>query len=123
MDPAYLVGTVQGHGGSIMVWFFFVAMFGNLPQCNSVRRVITITSIHTFMMFCYPHGNRVFPQDNCASQKSQLVTGWLDEHSSDFSVINYPPRSPDLNHVDDLRDSFEQDVKGHHTAPVNLTEL
>ncbi|GFU64923.1 transposable element Tcb2 transposase [Trichonephila clavipes] len=75
------------------------------------------------MLFCYPHGNGVFQQDNCTSHKSQLATGWFDEHSSDFSVINLPPRSPDLNPTEPLWDVLEQGLKGHHTAPTSLKEL
>ncbi|GFV63970.1 transposable element Tcb2 transposase [Trichonephila clavipes] len=73
------------------------------------------------MLLCYPHGNGVFQQNNCVSHKSQLATGWLDEHSSDFSIINWP--SSDLNPIEHLWDILEQGVKGHHTAPANLTEL
>ncbi|GFV81054.1 transposable element Tcb2 transposase [Trichonephila clavipes] len=87
MDPARLVGTVQGYDGSIM------------------------------------QGNVVFRQDNCTSDKSQLGTGWLDEFSSDFSVINWPPRSLDLNAIEHLWVVLEQGVKGRHTAPKNFTEL
>ncbi|GFV46418.1 transposable element Tcb2 transposase [Trichonephila clavipes] len=47
----------------------------------------------------------------------------MDEHSSDFFVINWPPRSPDLNPIENLWDVLEQGVKGHHTAPTNFTEL
>ncbi|GFU70287.1 uncharacterized protein TNCV_904291 [Trichonephila clavipes] len=53
--------------------------------------------LHPFMLFCYLHGNGVLQQDNCTSHKSRLATGWLDEHSFDFSVINWLPRSPELN--------------------------
>ncbi|GFU44449.1 DDE_3 domain-containing protein [Trichonephila clavipes] len=49
--------------------------------------------------------------------------GWLDEYSSDFSVVNCPPRSPDLNSIEHLWDVLEQGVKDHHTAPTYLTEL
>ncbi|GFV27723.1 transposable element Tcb2 transposase [Trichonephila clavipes] len=83
--------------------YFFVApfkIFGvctKLPQCNL--------------------------KDNCTSHESRLATGWLDEYSSDISVINWPPRSPDLNPIDNLWDVLEQDVKGNHTAPTYLTEL
>ncbi|GFW01530.1 hypothetical protein TNCV_5137131 [Trichonephila clavipes] len=38
-------------------------------------------------------------------------------------VINWPPRSPDLNPIENLRDILEQDGKDHHTAPTNLTKL
>ncbi|GFX74307.1 hypothetical protein TNCV_3452551 [Trichonephila clavipes] len=36
------------------------------------------------MSLCYPHGNGVFQQENCTSNKSRLAIDWLDEHSSDF---------------------------------------
>ncbi|GFW77035.1 DDE_3 domain-containing protein [Trichonephila clavipes] len=54
---------------------------------------------------------------------SWLATGWLDKHFSDFSVINWPPRSPELNPTEYLWDVLEQDVKGRHTTPKSLTEL
>ncbi|GFW54575.1 transposable element Tcb2 transposase [Trichonephila clavipes] len=83
------------------------------PACQSYW---VITSIR------YPRDNGVFQQDNCTSNKSRLATGCLDEHSSDFSVIKWPPKSPDLNPIEHLNDVLEQDVKGHHTAPTNLIE-
>ncbi|GFU17500.1 transposable element Tcb2 transposase [Trichonephila clavipes] len=75
------------------------------------------------MLFCYPCGNRVYQQDNCTSHKSRLATGWFYEHFSDFSAINWPPRSPDINHIEHLWDVLEQGVKGHQTALTSLTEL
>ncbi|GFU34155.1 transposable element Tcb2 transposase [Trichonephila clavipes] len=57
------------------------------------------------------------------SHKSQLATGWLGEHSSDFSVINCLPRSPGLYPIEHFSEVLEQGVKGYHTAPTNLTEL
>ncbi|GFT68844.1 transposable element Tcb2 transposase [Trichonephila clavipes] len=50
-------------------------------------------------------------------------TDWRDEHSSDFSVINWPPRSPYLNPIGYTWDVLKQGVKAHHTAPTNLTEF
>lgn len=129
MDPACQAGTVQGHGGSIMVWGVFSwHSLGSLVRVptslNAIRYVELLGDhLHPFMLFCYPHGNGVFQQDNCTSHKSRLATGWLDEHSSDFSVMNFPPRSPDLNPIEHLWDVLEQGVQGHHTAPKNLTEL
>ncbi|GFT67304.1 transposable element Tcb2 transposase [Trichonephila clavipes] len=47
----------------------------------------------------------------------------MDEPSSDFSVKNWPPRSPDLNLIEPLWDVLDQGVKGHHITLTNLTEL
>ncbi|GFX83878.1 transposable element Tcb2 transposase [Trichonephila clavipes] len=55
--------------------------------------------------------------------KGMLTTDWLNEHSSDFSVINWTPRSPDLYPIENLLDVFQQGGKGHLTSPTNLTEL
>ncbi|GFW50484.1 transposable element Tcb2 transposase [Trichonephila clavipes] len=106
MDPACQVGTVQGYDGSIMVWGVFslhcLGSLGRVPTSFNVIRYVELLGdhLHPFMMFFYPHGNGVSQQDNCTSHKSRLATGWLDEHSSDFSVINWSPRNPDINPID-----------------------
>ncbi|GFT08696.1 juvenile hormone acid O-methyltransferase [Trichonephila clavipes] len=64
-----------------------------------------------------------FERQLYTSHKSRLVTGWLDEHFSDFSVINWPPRGPDLNPIEHLWDVLEQGVKGRQTVSTKLTEL
>ncbi|GFV14185.1 transposable element Tcb2 transposase [Trichonephila clavipes] len=97
MDPACQVETVLWHGGSIIVWGAFSwHCLGSLvcvpTPLNAIRYVELLGDhLHPFMLFRY--------RDNCTSHKSRLVSGWLDEHSSDFSVINWPPGSPDLNHI------------------------
>ncbi|GFT19618.1 transposable element Tcb2 transposase [Trichonephila clavipes] len=75
------------------------------------------------MLFCNPHGNGVFQQDNCISYDSRLSAGWLDEHSSDISVINWPTSSLDLNSIEHLWDVLEHGDKGEYTSPMNLSEL
>ncbi|GFV59828.1 uncharacterized protein TNCV_4739561 [Trichonephila clavipes] len=70
---------------------------------NAIRYVELLGDYrHPFMLFCHPHGNGVFQQDNCTSHKFRLATGCLDEYSSDFSVIKWPPRSPDVNPIEHL---------------------
>ncbi|GBL82581.1 Transposable element Tc1 transposase [Araneus ventricosus] len=129
MDNACQVGTVQGHGGSIMVWGVFSWQFlGSLvlvpTSLNAIRFVEFLGDhLHPFMLYCHPHGNGVFQKDNYTSHRSWLATAWLDEHSSDFSVMNWPPRSPDLNPIEHLWDVSGKGVKAHHTTPASLIEL
>ncbi|GFX50899.1 transposable element Tcb2 transposase [Trichonephila clavipes] len=81
MDPACLVGTVQGHGGLLMVWGAFSRhCFGYfvrvLTFLNAVRYVDLLGDyLHPFMLMCYPHGDGVFQQDNCTPGKYQLAVG------------------------------------------------
>ncbi|GFY12206.1 transposable element Tcb2 transposase [Trichonephila clavipes] len=94
MDPAFQVGAIQGHGGSIMVcgvflWHCSGSLVRVPTSLNAIRQVDLLGDhLHPLMLFCYPHGNGVFQQDNCTSHKSRFATSYLDEHSSDFSVIN-----------------------------------
>ncbi|GFW44778.1 transposable element Tc1 transposase [Trichonephila clavipes] len=76
MDPACQVGTEQGHGVSIIVWgIFSLHCLGSLVRVptssNAIRYVELLGDhLHPLMLFCYPHGNGVFQQDNCTSHKS-----------------------------------------------------
>ncbi|GFV63354.1 transposable element Tcb2 transposase [Trichonephila clavipes] len=89
-----------------MVWVVFSRnCLGSLVRVptslNEIRYVELLGDhLHPLMLFCYLHGNGVFQQDNCTSHKSRLATGWLDEYSSDLSVINWPLRSTDLNPIE-----------------------
>ncbi|GFX63017.1 uncharacterized protein TNCV_3465621 [Trichonephila clavipes] len=79
---------------------FIGALFGifgsciNLPQCNSVVELLG-DHFHPFMLF-WAHGNGHFQQGNSTTH---------------------------LNPIEHLWDVLELGLKGHHTAPTNLTEL
>ncbi|GFY26318.1 transposable element Tc1 transposase [Trichonephila clavipes] len=62
MDTACQVGTVQGHGGSIMVrgvfsWHCLGSLVRVPTYLNEIRYVELLGDhLHPFMLFCYPHG-------------------------------------------------------------------
>ncbi|GFV67738.1 HTH_Tnp_Tc3_2 domain-containing protein [Trichonephila clavipes] len=105
MNTACQIGTVQEHGGSIMVcevssWHCLGSLVHVPTSLNAIRYIEFLSDhFHQFMLFCYPHGNEVFQQDNCTPHKYRLATDWLEDHSSDFPVINGPPRSLDINAI------------------------
>ncbi|GFU98091.1 transposable element Tcb2 transposase [Trichonephila clavipes] len=108
MNSVCQAEIVEAHGGLIMVWdVFSLQCLGSLvsvpTSLNTVQDVELLGDhLHPFMLFCRPQGKGVSQQDNCTSPKFQLLTGWLDKHSSDFSVINCPPRSPDITSIESL---------------------
>ncbi|GBL88685.1 hypothetical protein AVEN_195668-1 [Araneus ventricosus] len=107
MEPACQVGIVQGHGDSIIVWgvfsWQFFGIFGtctNLPHCDSVRRVAGRSPPSIFVVLS---STWKWSNSERHMHLSQVQVGyWLDEHSSGFSVMNCPPRSPVLNPIEHL---------------------
>ncbi|GFU52192.1 transposable element Tc1 transposase [Trichonephila clavipes] len=81
IDPACQVGTLQGHGGLIMVWgvfsWHFLVSLVHIPTSFNAIWYLELLGdyLHPFMLFCYQHGNGVFQQDNCISHMSRFATG------------------------------------------------
>ncbi|GFV67797.1 transposable element Tc1 transposase [Trichonephila clavipes] len=129
MNPACPVRTIQGCGDSIIVWGICswpcLGSLVRVPTSLIAIRYVELVGdhLHPFLLFCFPHRNAVLQQNKYTSHKSLLATGWLDEHSSDLSVLNWPPRIPGLNPFEPLWNVLEQSMEGHHTAPTDLTEL
>ncbi|GFX54921.1 transposable element Tcb2 transposase [Trichonephila clavipes] len=95
---------------------FFVVLLRIIGASTSILtsfRNVYLLDDHLlpFMLFCFLHDSGIFQQDNCTSQKSRLATGCLDEHSCDFSSINWTPRSLDVNPIEPIWDILEQGVK------------
>ncbi|GFV11421.1 transposable element Tcb2 transposase [Trichonephila clavipes] len=113
-----------------MVWGVFRVTvkdhFALVPTsliCNYVRKIFTGDHLHPYVLFCYFHGTGVFLARQLYYRKTRLATGWLVKHSSDVYVINISPRNPDINPMEHLRMFLEHGGIGHHTAPMNFTEL
>ncbi len=44
-----------------------------------------------FIFLCY------FQQDNTSCHKAQIISDWFLEHDNEFTLLKWPPQSPDLN--------------------------
>ncbi|GFX83528.1 transposable element Tcb2 transposase [Trichonephila clavipes] len=89
----------------VFVWYCLGSLVRIPISLNAIRYVEFLGDpLHSFIMFCYPHSKGVFQQDHCASHKSKLAIGWLDEYYAGFSVINWLPRSSDLSSIKHLWD-------------------
>ncbi|GBM27770.1 hypothetical protein AVEN_183073-1 [Araneus ventricosus] len=71
-------------------------------------RYLSILSnhLHPFMSIVHSDGLGQFQQDNATPHASRVATKWLQEHSSDFRHFYWPPKSPKMNIIEDIRDAL-----------------
>jgi len=49
--------------------------------------------VHPFMATMYPSS------DNAPDHKARIISNWFLEHHNEFTVLKWPPQSPDLNPI------------------------
>ncbi len=52
--------------------------------------------------------------------KAQIISDWFLEHDNDFTLLKWPPQSPDLNPIEHIWDVVEREI---HIMDVQLTNL
>ncbi len=105
MGPSCLVSTVQAGGGGVMVWGMFSwHTLGILVpiehRLNATAYLSIVTDhVHPFMTTVYPSSDGYFQQDNAPCHKAEIISDWFLEHDNEFTLLKWPPQSPDLNPI------------------------
>lgn len=128
MDPSCLVSTIQAAGGGVMVWGIF--SWHNLGPLVPIERLnataylsIVADHVHPFMTTVYPSSDGFFQQDSAPCHKAQIISNWFLEHDDEFTVLQWPPQSPDLNPIEHLWDVVERDIHIMDVQPTTLQQL
>ncbi len=130
MDPFCLVSTVQaGGGGGVMVWGIFswhtLGPLVPIVHCLNATANLSIVAdrVHLFMTTVYPSSDGYFQQDNASCHKAQIISDWFLENDNEFTLLKWPPQSPDLNPIEYIWDAVEQEIRIMDVQPTNLQQL
>ena len=123
--PQCLQGTVKNGGASCMAWVSFSGHCGPGPMTmlsGKVNAKQYIENVLEVSLLPYVHNlplNWTLQQDNAPIHTANIVKRWL--HTQDWSILDHPPQSPDLNPIENLWTRIDKEIK--RKAPNNVREL
>ncbi len=128
MDPSCLVSTVQADGGGEMMWGIF-SMHTLVPlvpieHCLNATSYLSIVTdhVHPFMTTVYPSSDGYFHHDNAPCYKAQIISNWFLEHDNEFTLLKWPPQSPDLSLIEHLEVVVEREICIMDMQSTNLQQ-
>ncbi len=123
MDPFCLVSTVQAGGGGVMVysWHTLGPLVPIEHRLNATAyQSIVADHVQPFMTTVYPSSDGYFQQDNAPHHKDQIISDWFLEHDNEFTLLKWPPQSPNLNPIEHLWDVVEREIRIMYVHLTNL---
>ena len=84
---------------------------------------IIADQVHPFMAMVFLDGSGLLRQDNAPCHTAHIVREWFEELDEVFTVLPWPPNSPDLNPIEHLWDVMDRQVRSTAAPPRNLQDL
>ncbi|PRD22528.1 UNVERIFIED_CONTAM: hypothetical protein NCL1_48881 [Trichonephila clavipes] len=117
MDPTCQQGAVQADVGFVMVWGVCRWRdMGSLIRLDATQTgdiYISILSdpLHPFMSLVQSDGLGEFWKNNATPHMSRIATERVQEHSSEFRHIRWPPEFPNMNIIAHICDVLQRTVQ------------
>ncbi len=108
----------------IFPWHTLVPLVPIEHRLNATSYLsIVADHVHPFMTIVYPSSDGYFQQHNAPCHKAQIISDWFLEHDNEFTLLKWPPHSPDLNPIEHLWDVVEREIHIMDVQPTNLQQL
>ncbi len=125
MDPSCLVSTVQAGGGGVIVWGVYswhtLGLLVPIEHRLNTTAYLSIVAdhVHPFMTTVYLSSDATSSRNNASCHKAQIISDRFLEHDNEFTLLKWPPQSPDLNPIEHLWDVVEREIR----IMTNLQQL
>ncbi len=109
-----------------MVWGIFTwHTLVPIEHCLNATAYLSIVAdrVHPFMTTVYTSSDGYFQQNNAPCHKAQIISDWFLEHDNEFTLLKWPPQSPDLSPIEHLWDVVEREIHIMDVQPTNLQQL
>jgi len=84
---------------------------------------IVADHVHPFMTTVYLSSDVYFLLDNAPCHKAQIISDCFLEYDNEFTLLKWPPQSPNLNPIENLWNVVEREIRIMDAQPTNLQQL